>query len=221
MDDRLVVLGPDASSGYVVGVRSPDGSWTSVDLDDLRLPSDGVMTQLYTGKLTAGPTGISLIATVSVDPIAEVGGVDVTRNGITMHAADWQGNVTFLDESGVELGRVAGGQPSGLVEQDEVAGGYRVRRTAGGAVVATFVYDDISQAIDGSAVETQRPFVIHSDDGVNWSREALTDLAGEPVQSTSGIRLTDTQIIVAANLEGQANPNGTPKQVLLIGTPNS
>jgi hypothetical protein len=204
----------------VVAVRSPDGSWTSVDLDDLRLPADGVKTSLYTGSLAASPTGISMIATIIVDPIAEVGGVDVTRNGITMHAPDWQGNFTFLDSSGTEIGKVVDGQPSGLVEPNPEAGGYVVRDDAG-TEIATFDYDDLSQAAEESGVVVQRSFVIHSTDGVSWSREALTDLAGEPVSGTGGVRLTDTQVIVAVNVTGQQNPDGTPKQVLLVATPRS
>ena len=56
---------------------------------------------------------------------------------------------------------------------------------------------------------------MHSTDGVAWSRESLSDLVGSADRGTGGMRLTDTQIIVAANLAGQQNADGTPKQILL------
>ena len=99
-----------------------------------------------------------------------------------------------------------------------------VRREAGGDVIATYTYDDLSNAVasaTGAQPAGPRIFLMHSRDGVTWSRDALDEIAGEAVTGTGGIRLTDTQVIVAANLAGERNPNGTPKQTLLVATPTS
>jgi hypothetical protein len=226
MNGSLVISGVAAGGRNPgttsIAVRSPDGTWTVVALNDLTLPTDGVVTSLGTGGIVAGPTGISLLANLYVDPVAEIGGVDVTHDGITMHASDYSGSFTFVDEGGEELGRVEQyGHASGLVTVDHDTGSYQVRRDTDGPVVATFTNEEFSNTASALVDDQTAPatFVLHSTDGVNWSREPLTDLAGAAIFGSGGVRLTDTQIIVAANLEGQKNTDGTPKQTLLIGTP--
>ena len=188
-------------------------------MNDLKLPSDGVQTTLFRSGLAVGPSGITMLASVFVDPVAEVGGVDVTRDGITMHLDDSSGNFRFLDEAGTELGRVTGyGTSSALIAIDQNTGKYVVRRSADGDVAATFTTEDYVEAASSTGFVAATAYVLHSTDGVNWSRESLSDLAGATVTGTGGVRLTDTQIIVAANLD-TTNPNGTAKQTLLIGTP--
>ena len=190
-------------------------------LDQNVRSSDGAKATLGSGGIVVGPTGISLLAMLYVDPVAEMGGVDVIHDGITMHADDYTGNFRFLDEDGTELGRVESyNTASGLVEIDQQTGATMVRRAEGGAVAATFTFQDFNDGVGPiNTNTTPTTFVMHSIDGVNWSREALSDLAGVPIFGTGGVRLTDTQIIVAANVAGAQNPDGTPTQTLLIGTP--
>ena len=64
-------------------------------------------------------------------------------------------------------------------------------------------------------------FVLHSADGVNWSRDRLDDLAGAPVAGLGGLRVTDGKVIVAAHLADELNEFGKLKQVLLVGTPKA
>jgi hypothetical protein len=99
-----------------------------------------------------------------------------------------------------------------------------VRREAGGEVIAAYTYDDLSNAVataTGAQPTGPEIFLLHSRDGITWSRDSLDEIAGEAITGTGGIRLTDTQVIVAANLAGERNPNGTPKQTLLVATPSS
>ncbi|MCU1361382.1 MAG: hypothetical protein JWN99_2671, partial [Ilumatobacteraceae bacterium] len=221
MGDQVVMSGVASGSrnpnDQAVAVRGVDGTWSMIEMKDLTLPSDGVKTSLFNGGLSVGPTGITMLATLYVDPVAQAGGLNVTRDGITMHADDASGNLTFLDASGTELGRIASyATTSALVSVDQ-QGNYHVHRD--GAVAATFTQQDLTSSYPSNANYTLPDmFVLHSTDGVNWSRESLTDLAGQQLFGTGGVRLTDTQSIVAANVANHQNAYGTPLQTLLIGT---
>ena len=107
-----------------------------------------------------------------------------------------------------------------LIAIDSQTGQYHVRLTEDGDVVATFSEDDVVLE-DPADAGVPTSLVLHSADGVAWSRESLSDLVGQPVSGTGGIRVTDTQIIVAANLTEPKNADGTSKQVLLLGTPKT
>ena len=227
--DRLVMSSwvqdsakPSNPATTAVAVRDPNGTWTTTLLNDLVLPSDGVLTSLSGGGLAVGPDGITMVAMLYVDPVAEVGGVDVTENGITLQAdTALTQSFRFLDESGAELGRTENGMStSPLVTMDPLTGEWHVRRTEHGEVAATFTGGEIYEQLPPDA-GVPTALVLHSTDGVAWSRESLDDLVGAPVGGTGGIRVTDTQVIVAANLAGQKNADGTPKQILLLGTPKT
>lgn len=92
-------------------------------------------------------------------------------------------------------------------------------------MVADYTYEDLSNAVADATVNVAPTgpelFLLHSADGITWSRESLDEIAGATVTGTGGIRITDTQVIVAALLAGERNPNGTPKQTLLIATPTA
>jgi hypothetical protein len=219
---RLMMSGY-SGGGNVIATRAPDGTWTSVSLDELTLPSDGVKVTFGTGAAAIGPTGITAIGWLNIDPIAEMGGVEWTEEGITIRADDSSGNYRFTDAAtGVLIGTIEQySSTTPLIEQSQQDGTYSVRRTDGGPVVATFTPDELATSLFGQVAYGTPPkvFVLHSTDGVNWSRELLDELVGAPVSSTGGIRLTESQVIVAANLTDQLNANGSAKQVLLIGTP--
>jgi hypothetical protein len=206
-----------------VAIRNGAGDWHTVHLNDLTLPSDGKKVFLSAGSAAVGSTGITVIATMYVDPVAEAGGVEVTHDGITLRAEDTSGTLIFLDAStGAEISRITGYDPSSssLVQMSPTTGSYSVRRTVDGPVVVTFTQQDLA-ALYPNVPYTPQMYVLHSVDGVNWSREKLADIAGVPIGGSGGVRLTNSQVIVAANRSDQLNAAGVPQQLLLIGTPRA
>lgn len=225
--DRLVVSGYDyASSTQVVAVRDPSGNWTTTSLNSLVFPADGVKAAFGGSSMAIGPNGISMIGALFVDQIAEAGGVIFSKDGITVEiddesyshrviddvTGDVLASVTFEASSNPDLVTIVYGDQGPTIE---------VRREPGGDLVTTYTYEDLSNAV-ATAIGAQpagpKIFLLHSPDGASWSRDSLDEIAGEAIAGTGGIRLTDSQVIVAANRAGERNSNGTPKQTLLIGT---
>jgi|CXWL01.1.fsa_nt_gi hypothetical protein len=223
---RLVATGYAFDTNSTrVALRNDDGSWVSVDLNDLILPSDGVKASFAAGGASVGPTGITAIGWLNVDPVAEIGGVELTIDGVTVRAEDSSRSFRFLDAAtGSEIATIEDyNSPGALVEISNRDGSFLVRRTTDGPVVATFDQDDIDSMFQDAYRAAANPtaYVLHSTDGLNWSREKVDDIVGETISGAGSFRQTATQVIVAANLAGQTNDNGTPKQVLLIGTPRT
>jgi hypothetical protein len=224
--DRIVVSGYDVgSSSQVIAVRDPSGTWTTTALQSFVLPSDGVTASMGSGSIAIGPHGISVIGALYVDPVAQVGGVSFSQDGITVEIDDSSYTHRVIDDAtGEVLATVTNNVSSnpGLVSaQPNSDGMFEVRREPGGDVVTTYGYDDLNRAVEptyASQVVFPKLVLLHSTDGVAWSRESLDEIAGAPLTGTGGIRVTDTQVIVAANLAGDRNPNGTAKQTLLVGT---
>jgi hypothetical protein len=219
--DRLVITGQDDNGGgTIVAVRGPSGGWTATNLAGLVRPSDGVSATIGASGAVVGPLGISLIGWLSVDPIAEVGGVEMTRDGITVRAEKGDGNYTFLDTAtGEELGRVQGGR--GTTEL--VTGGYDspiVVRLTADAPPVSFSWEDLSKMFEPILrnVSSSTSLLLHSTDGVSWSRDSLDEAAGEPVNASGGLRVVGSQLVVATL---RPSDGSTLPQQLLVATPRS
>jgi hypothetical protein len=222
MGDRFVLAGPTEDS-TIVAVRAPTGEWTTINLNGVLRPEDGVKPRVFAMSATVGPTGITVAGSIFKDPVAEVGGVEMTRDGITVRADDSASSYTFLDSaSGAELGTIVNGsEPTGLVSMSTAGERIEVRSDDGGPVVATFTWDDLGGLMNEVFEQAEPPqaIVLHSTDGVRWSRESLDDLAGEAV-TTSGSRAVGSQVIVAVSRSSTIDGgDSVPEQLLLIGTP--
>ena len=226
---RLVLSGWGGNGNrQYLAVRDTTGAWTTTDLRSFLQPGDGVLPTLGASHLSVGPTGITVIGWLVADPVAELGGVTVPLDGgITLQVADTSLGHLVYGPDGTLLAKVTYDESSdpALVTpiQDDTYGvRWEVHTEAGGPVVATYSFDDINQAVTDAGVYDGAPWtqllVLHSTDGLSWSRESLDELAGAKVTSSGGIRVTGSRVIVAANLADDRNPDGTPKQVLLVGT---
>lgn len=221
--DRLVVVGstPDGNlSQNAVAVRTGD-TWTVTVLDDLLTPDDGVITTMAAFNPVVASSGITLSAALIVDPVAEIGGAEMARDGVVLRAEDTSGRFQVLDETTRdEIGTMTyWSDTTGPVTLSQVDGSIDVLADDG-SVRAHFTQEDLSDLTYGPGIP-QIPvetLVLHSSDGVHWSRESLSDIAGREVVSTAGIRVSGSQIVIAANT-GERNPDASPRQVLLIGTP--
>ena len=143
-DDRIALSGftggMEGSTTPIVAVRSADGAWSTTDLSKFVLPSDGVSVTLNGGPMVFGSSGITVAGSIHVDPVAEVGGVEITRDGITMRAEDWSGAYRFLDAAtGEELGTGKWQtSDSERVIADRDTGTFQVLDTDGTTVLAEF-----------------------------------------------------------------------------------
>jgi hypothetical protein len=225
---RLVLSGW-ADGGYsrqVVAVREVDGTWTTTDLRSFLQPGDGVLPSIGVSHLAVGPSGITAVAFLTRDPVAEQGGLTVPLDGgITLAVADTSLSHEVYGPDGNLLGVVDQNQTSDspLVASvpDEVYGvRWEVRTEVDGPVVATYSYEDLNAELTAAGAYEGRMqlLVLQSSDGRSWSRESLDELVGQTVSGSGGIRLTDSQVIVPANLADERNPDGTATQVLLVGT---
>lgn len=224
-DGRLI------ATGWANGFARPtvavfdDAGWHETDLRTLVRPDDGRLVQINASHVTAGPNGVSAIGWLYVDPVAEVGGVTFDLDGgLRVHVDDTSGTHRVFDAGGAELATVSLGVSSDPARATAIADEslFEVRTEPGGPVVATYSFDDVyTAASSGVAPPEISILFLHSTDGVTWSRESLDDLAGAKVSSSGGIRVSGNQVLVAANLADEPNPDGSPKQVVLIATPTT
>jgi hypothetical protein len=223
--DRLVMVGTSDVNGMIplVAVGTPDGDWTVTSLSGLLGPDDGVKPWLGVGpNVVADGTGITITGWVSRDWVAEVGGVETVKGGVTMRADD-QNGYRFLDTAtGTELGSFINGVTAGPVTQAE--NGLTVQPADSDPV--TFSWDELNvvytQALEQSGIDPTvgvmpEGVVMHSVDGVSWSIERGDELAGSDVGFSGWLRGTGSQVIVA--MIRPTTPGGVPQQVLLVGTP--
>lgn len=229
---QLVLTGWGAVFGgrSLIAVRDAAGNWATTDLRSFLQPGDGVLPTLGTSHLAVGPTGITIIGWLTADPVAEIGGVSVPLDGgVSVQVADTSLSHLVYGPDGALLAEVTFEQSSAPdlvtpIRDDTYGVRWEVRTDAGGPVVATYSADELQRAVsDSGAYDEYRSqlLVLHSSDGVSWSRESLDEVVGAKVAGSGGIRLAGNQVIVAANLVDDPNPDGTPKQVLMIGTPSS
>lgn len=227
LNGQLVITGySDATGAGIASVRHTDGEWTTVDLNDLTSPADGVKPsfQLWSGA-SFGATGITAIGTLVRDPVAEFGPVEMTRDGVTMRATDDTGTFQFVDaQTNTEIAETTDWTSTDPLVELTATGTFSVSRVDGGPVIAMFTSDEINamMAPAYAASETVVPelYVLHSTDGVSWSRQRVADIAGEPNLASATARQSGSQVIVSATVESTdpAAPVGTYDQVILVGT---
>lgn len=195
--------------------------WTAVDLSSLVQPEDGAKAQLTTFDALLDDHGITMIGSITADAVAELGGLEMTRAGVVMRVEDSLGGYQFLDAATRdELGTVVDyATASGDVTVSGIDGSFELYNDDGSLRVR-FTQNDVANLLDPAYRDPADPItvVLQSVDGVNWSRDAIADLAGAPSRTYSGLRSLGDRVVVAANLD-ERNADASPKQVLLVGTP--
>jgi len=232
-DGALVVLA-NTGSGKVswgeVAVSTDDGvTWSVTRLDGLLTDADGPSAQLSVNNATIGPSGVTIVGSITTDPFVEQGPATITVDGVDVSQIDQNGTLVFTDATtGEELGRL-GQEWSTFGPSTTTPAASNVKRDARGQVILhnpdgsvrlTLDENIWQQLYEQRSGEPPRLIVLHSDDGVAWSRDDLAALAGFSPSWADSLLVANSRVLVTVSNRDQPNSTGKPTTVVLVGTPN-
>ncbi|MEO5898594.1 MAG: hypothetical protein ABIR68_00520 [Ilumatobacteraceae bacterium] len=216
-DGAIGVVGTDVDGSPIASVLR-DGVVRSTGLNGLLGPADGRSARMSVQQSAVGPTGFTMVASVFRDSVVEAGGVSITRDGVTMTIEDGNGTASFVDAAtGEVLGRLSPTSgPTGQVhQQPQNADGtldYAIA-AADGSTRTTFTGMEVQQHLAQVYAERQSltpsTLVLHSDDGLDWSREDLDAIAGFPAYGVMRVQSTSTSVLITLVKQPLAATDGT------------
>jgi hypothetical protein len=234
-DGTLVAFGQDYSpnADTVPWVASsPDGvDWTKRSMSALLDPTDGTTAMLNVWQMASGPSGVTAVGNIDVDMAAEAGGYSIEKDGIRLTLTQSRyGSLVATDiASGAELGRFDGRVPpaaDSALRYGE-AGGMQLFN-ADGTLRVAFSDQDMQGIYSQQATFASKVVILHSTDGVNWSRDDVKPLVGFESYGGGRVQVTDSNVLVSVikpvgfNADGTStDPAAIPKTVVLVGTPKS
>ena len=224
----VVAFGSDVTSGQPFTAVSTDGvEWSKVTLANLLNPDDGKTAQLNVWLSGAGPGGITAIAGVDVDAALESGGFSIDKDGVrlTMTESRYQVMVATDIATGEELGRFDGRTPppddsAVLTYTSDGNGGFRLL-SPDGIVRVLFTDADMQGLYKQQAIVAPTTVVLHSADGMNWSRDDVKPLVGFDSFGATRVQVTDGNVLVSMVDAASRDAQGIPKTVVLVGTAKS
>jgi hypothetical protein len=226
-DGTYVLAGTDSQGVATVAISGDGSNWTTSALAGLLTPDDGVSAVLGLGSAAVGESGITISAGISVDPFIEDGPVSITKDGVTISMINQNGELVFTDAStGEEVGRFVEYNPNGAAtstnaNRDNTTGDIRLLDAAG-SLRLTVTQQDLQGIYDQmKTVQPGTPLILHSDDGVSWSREDLASISGIDVFQASRVQSAGNKVVVTMLDSNTLNDDGTPRTVALVGTPRN
>jgi hypothetical protein len=223
----IVAFGSDATTGQPFTAVSTDGvEWSKLTLSNLLNPDDGKTAQLNVWISGAGPGGITAVAGVDVDAAAEAGGFSIDKDGVrlTMTSVRYQVMIATDIATGEELGRFDGRTPSDanavLNYANDSTGGLRLL-DPDGSVRVRFTDADMQGLYQQQAVVTPKTVVLHSTDGMNWSRDDIKPLIGFDSFGAARVQVTDSNVLISMIDINSRDAQGIAKTFVLIGTAKS
>jgi hypothetical protein len=215
LSDRIAVVRGDVAP--TLSTLGADG-WSTAALRDALDPAvleDSSVSFIQAG---IGPLGAAAVVGVVPDPVAAGGGVRVTDRGYTLHLLNAQWEAVVTDEGGNEVARVdtlmAGGGrgPLRLEPRTSVA---TLVDPATGAELARFDFQrKLEPASRGKEAAPMTAYVLFSRDGVTWSSEPLSKLAGRDVSMVSNVTVTATDVLISVPRPGPDPRKPGPVTVL-------
>jgi hypothetical protein len=197
-------------SGTTFTTLSADGSVGTIDLTGL-FPEN---TALEPWPATSTDGRIVAAVMSRPDPIAERGGLELTKDGVTIRRENAMSGNVFLDASTGE--RI----PTTSITYTEV-GGVAID-DGSGATRASFTSRELA-AFDSIEPSEQpsRWDIVTTVDGTYFSVESIADLAGlddADISSVPGVSSDGSQVVVTVNLNERYSDD-TRKQIVLVVTP--
>ncbi len=221
----IVAFGSDLTTGQPFTAVSTDGvEWSKLTLANLLNTDDGATAQLNVWLSGAGPGGVTAVAGVDVDAAAESGGFSIDKDGVrlTMTSSRSQAMVATDIATGEELGRFDGrgpGDTTSILGYD--AQGAMRLLSPDGTVRVRFTDADMQALYQQQAVVPPKTVVLHSTDGMNWSRDDVTPLVGFDAYGVNRVQVTDSNVLVSMVDSNSRDAQGIPKSVVLVGTAKS
>lgn len=218
-DGALAIVGYSNSAFTVAVLR--DGVLHTGAFDDLLAADDGPYARLQGDFGThIDGNGITMVTAVTTDRVKAAGQPSVTRDGVTLKLLDMQGNTSAADATtGAEL------DPP-IIRVDTTTGTKVWTVTATDGSTVEFSAEEIDGLYPGpdDPNAPRRLIVLHSDDGLSWSREDLAALSGLDQSAEVSVASAGTQSILSATEWpiGDRTPDGPlPPTIVLVGTPKS
>ncbi len=211
---RFVQISPDGGmfNSTGVGATTNGGQWVYTDWSDV--VGEGQVGFAQQASVTGA--GVVQIFQTMPDGIAAQGGVSVSSGGFTASRATAKSPVVITNDATgetVDLTKVFYG-PDGVVIQD--ADGNQIG-TMDGPTFQTILNDPRGNGVIDDFLVAVSP------DGEHVSVESISQLLGvDPSQISWVPRISaaGNTTVIAVTLK-ERNPDGTPKQVVLVGTPKA
>jgi hypothetical protein len=226
LSDGTVVAFGVSMTGQPFSAVSSDGvEWSKMSLASLIDAADGHTAQLNVWQAGAGPGGITVVAGIDVDAAVEAGGLSIEKDGVrlTMTESRFQALVATDLSTGVELGRWDGRTPpeaNAVLGYDD-QGGYRLL-DADGTVRVRFTDADMQSLYQQqSAAYQPKSVILHSTDGINWSRDDVRSLVGFDSYGVNRVQVTASNVLVSMTNPNNRDAQGIPSTVVLVGTSKS
>jgi hypothetical protein len=215
MPDGTLVARSYAATGLSGISTSADGvNWILHDLSPLIEPSDGEIVVIDLRVVTVGEQGITASGAVINDEIAEEGGRSIERDGVRLEVkSSFDGQVrAFEAETGDEIPE-QNLRYTNLGALDVLADD--------GSVLASFTSVEWQQLVIYRELQPFTYVLLHSDDGVHWSRENLAELAGLPDAYPGFFQHQDGRVLLNVFEPSQptdASATSVPLTIVLVGT---
>ncbi len=199
-----------SADGRIAITTSTDGvDWQAYDLSPLADPSDGDITFVDAWVANVDEQGITVVGSISNDPIAEAGGRTIEHDGVRLEVrSSRDGQIYAYDTATGEA-----------IAQETFrwneTGGFSVPIPDGG--LATFTAAEIQTLQNSQDAQLTTRVLLHSDDGVNWSRENLSDLTGAGSAGPGFIQEVDGKLLVTL-VDPDQRSDTMATTLVLVGT---
>jgi hypothetical protein len=224
-DGTFVIVGATTvrAQGAAVATSADGVNFSITELDGLLSEADGKSASLMlptASSAAIGSSGITIVANITTDPFVEDGPATLSKDGITVSMINSQGDLVFSDDAtGAELGSLTNSSVASRSVTYDGGGNVELVADDGSTLFTLTALDQDN--LYGQRYEPggqPRVAVLHSDDGVTWSREDLTSIAGF---DTSGARVQSAgKTVIVTVLDSRAtSEDQVSKTVVLVGTP--
>ena len=223
-DGRLAGVASQAVEPWhpLAFVEDGNGGWHVTDLAGALRPEDGVSATLGASAATVGDTGITLAAIVMTDRFVEQGPVSTTDGDVTISLVDSMGTyVVTSTATGEEIARTDPrvADPS-RIRYEETGDAVLLDPTSGEEIarISWEVQQRLSDLAYGSQA-SPTALLLHSTDGVSWSRESVQELGSPTAGWVNGLASIDGRVLASYVDPGVRNDDGSPATFVLVGTP--
>ena len=211
LPDGTMVGRSYSPNGSAVITTSVDGvTWQAHDLSPLIEPDDGAIVSIDLWAITVDDEGITAIGNVSNDPIAEAGGRSIERDGVRLEIQSSRNS--FLRAYDADTGDELPQQRLSYTNSGSI------EVLAGdGSVRATFTGEEQQQLYGFQDGGRLTKVLLHSDDGMRWSRENLADLTGSTEAGPGFIQQHDGKVLITL-VDPAQRTDAMATTMVLVGT---